>query len=175
MVKKRQFARNDVIFNDSLPGLSIELLETMLPENFPGRHDFMSFYSTHNGGYFDGGAYIYRKDIYNLKPDDYNLLEIEAFNFIPTHQNQTHPRLMSTSEILESRRVHYKENSNFLSNNIPFAGDAGDNDFWIDTSTGIIRYTRTENLSDFSRAILVAPNFRTFCNAIRGSRKQKSD
>ncbi|GLO29890.1 hypothetical protein PPUN12996_19460 [Pseudomonas putida] len=171
MDKKKLFAHNDITLNDSLPGLSINSLKHIFPNNFPGRDSLISFYSTYNGGYFDGGAYIYREDIYTLKPDDYNLLEIEAFNFIPAHPNQTHSRLMSTTEKLDLRIIHHKANSCFLSKNIPFAGDAGANDFWIDTATGVIRYTRSEHLSDPSRAILVAPNFRTFLDAIRGSRK----
>ncbi|WP_410481830.1 hypothetical protein ACJ70E_10465 [Pseudomonas plecoglossicida] len=58
MEKITQFAHDDVGFNDSLPRLSTEKLELLLPTNFPDRKDFISFYSYWNGAYFDGGAYI---------------------------------------------------------------------------------------------------------------------
>ncbi|UQB79021.1 hypothetical protein KI429_04780 [Pseudomonas shirazica] len=115
MEKKKLFTHNDIMLNDSLPRLSINSLKQIFPNNFPRRDSLISFYSTYNGGYFDGGAYIYREDIYTLKPDDYNLLEIEAFNFIPAHPNQTHSKLISTTEKLDLRIIHHKANSCFLS------------------------------------------------------------
>lgn len=171
MKKHTQFAHSDVNFNDSLPGIGRDKLELLLPHPFPGRDYFISFYSNQNGGYFDGGAYIHREDFHDLKPGDRNLFEIEAFNFIPTFEKQESPRLLSTLKVIEYRKIAHNVNSMFLKENIPFASDAGDNDFWLNTSTGSISYTITNELTTHPSTEFVAPDFRTFCNAVRGSLK----
>ncbi|WP_406233219.1 hypothetical protein ACI703_18095 [Isoptericola jiangsuensis] len=155
-------------FNDSLPGISRDRLEPLLPHNFPGRDYFISLYSNQNGGFFDGGAHIYREDFCDLKPGDHNLLGIEAFNFIPVFEKQENPRLLSTLQVAEFRKIAHNVNSTFLRENIPFAGDAGDNDFWLDILTGSISYTITNELTTHPSTIFVAPDFPTFCDAIRG-------
>lgn len=167
MRKHTQFAHSDVNFNDSLPGINRDKLESLLPHHFPGRDYFISFYSNQNGGYFDGGAYIYREDFHTLEPDDHNLFGIEAFNFIPAWAQQENPRLLSTIEVIEFRKISHNVNAMFLKENIPFASDAGDNDFWLNTLTGSITYTITDELTKHPNTIFVAPDFRTFCDAIR--------
>lgn len=171
MRKTAQLFRNGVNFNDSLPGLNRHSIETLLKANFPGKDHFILLYSKKNGGYFDGGAYLYRDDFQQLDRTDRNLFEIEAFNFLPTTGNQESWRLLSTAYVSKCREVHYGLSTAFLSRHIPFASDAGDNDFWLETETGIICYTETEELGSEPNALLVAPDFRTFCNAIRGSLK----
>ncbi|HDS1039544.1 TPA: hypothetical protein QDZ42_004258 [Stenotrophomonas maltophilia] len=155
--------------------MSRDKLEPLLPHNFPGRDYFISFYSNQNGGFFDGFAYIYREDFCDIEPGDHNLLGIEAFNFIPTFEKQEDPRLLSTLQVVEFRKIAHNVNTKFLSENIPFAGDAGDNDFWLNKSTGSISYTITNELTPHPNTIFVAPDFRTFCNAIRGSLKPTKD
>ncbi|MDI9250706.1 hypothetical protein QMZ25_19160 [Stenotrophomonas sp. RS-48] len=171
MKKHTQFAHSDVNFNDSLPGISKDLLESLLAHNFPGRDHFITFYSNQNGGFFDGGAYIYREDFHTIKPGDHNLFGIEAFNFISTFEGQESARLLSKLKIIEYRTTAHKVNAKFLKENIPFAGDAGDNDFWLNTLTGSINYTITNELTIHPKTIFIAPDFRTFCDAIRGSLK----
>ncbi|UXB16484.1 hypothetical protein K7565_02165 [Stenotrophomonas maltophilia] len=168
MIKHTQFAHSDVSFNDSLPGISRDKLESLLPHPFPGRDYFISFYSNQNGGFFDGGARIYREEFHTIKPGDHNRFEIEAFNFIPTFEKQENPRLLSTLQVIEFRKIAHNVNSTFLRENIPFASDAGDNDFWINILTGAISYTITNELTTHPSTIFVAPDFRTFCDAIRG-------
>ncbi|WP_422347285.1 SMI1/KNR4 family protein [Stenotrophomonas sp. DR009] len=171
MKKHTQFAHSDVNFNDSLPGIGRDKLEPLLPHDFPGRDYFISFYSNQNGGYFDGGAYIYLEDFHNLNPGDRDLFEIEAFHFFPAFEKQENQRLTSISEVIGFRKIAHNVSSIFLKENIPFAGDAGDNDFWLNTSTGSISYTITNELTHHPSTIFIAPDFRTFCDAIRGSLK----
>ena len=168
MQKHAPFTHSDVNFNDSLPGISRDRLEPLLPHNFPGSDYFISFYSNQNGGFFDGGACIYREDFRDIKPGEHNRFEIEAFNFIPIFKEQENPRLLSTLEVVEFRKIAHNVNSTFLRENIPFASDAGDNDFWINILTGSISYTITNELTTHPSTIFVAPDFRTFCHAIRG-------
>ncbi|WP_406233221.1 hypothetical protein ACI703_18100 [Isoptericola jiangsuensis] len=166
-----QFAHSDVNFNDSLPGIDRNNLDLLLPHDFPGRDYFISFYSNQNGGYFDGGAYIYLEDFHALKPGERDLFEIEAFHFIPAFEKQEDRRLTSIPEVIGFRKKAHDVSSIFLKENIPFAGDAGDNDFWLNTSTGSISYTITYELTTHPSTTFVAPDFRTFCNAVRGSLK----
>lgn len=55
----------------------------------------MKFYLSNNGGYFSGGAYFYRDIFYTIKPNDYNLMEIEGFNFIQSSPDEESPFLLS--------------------------------------------------------------------------------
>ncbi len=164
-----RFFRSDVNFSDSLPGLSTDSLVALLKTNFPGRDYFISLYSKQNGGYFDGGAYIHSEDLLDRNPTDPDRFEVEAFNFIATAENEKSRRLLSTADVSKSRELHYKLSTAFLSHHIPIASDAGDNDFWLDTETGIISYTETEELTSEPNALLVAQDFRTFCLAITAS------
>ncbi|EJU6597813.1 SMI1/KNR4 family protein, partial [Salmonella enterica] len=76
------FADKKLIFEHSLHGLSRNQIDTLVPHDFKGKDFFVKFYLSNNGGYFSGGAYFYRDIFYTIKPNDYNLIEIEGFNFI---------------------------------------------------------------------------------------------
>lgn len=43
MGKKKLFTHNDIMLNDSLPGLSINSLKQIFPNNFPERDSLISF------------------------------------------------------------------------------------------------------------------------------------
>lgn len=51
----------------------------------------------------------------------------------------------------------------FTQKNIPFARDAGDNDYWIELSTGRIKYTHSTVPNWADNIINVAPSFYDFC------------
>lgn len=171
MAQPKIFALNKLTFNDSYPGLDTTIIESMLPSKFKGREHFIDFYSKYNGGYFDGGAFIYRDLFYKITSKDHNLLEIESFHYIETPSILQHPRLLSIKEVINNKKISYPRNSEFFQNNIPFAGNCGDNDFWLDTATGIVKYTAMEDDIGPNNAILVAPSFLDFYTQIQGSRR----
>nr|WP_180167615.1 hypothetical protein [Stenotrophomonas sp. SbOxS2]NYU00796.1 hypothetical protein [Stenotrophomonas sp. SbOxS2] len=145
MKNATRFFLSDVNFGDSLPGLITDSLVALLKTNFPGRDYFISLYSKQNGGYFDCGAYIHSEDPQERNSTDRDRFEVEAFNFIPTTKNEKSWRLPSTAQASKFREVHYKLSTTFLSHHILFASDDGDNNFWLDTETGIIPTRKRKN------------------------------
>ncbi|WP_134832742.1 SMI1/KNR4 family protein [Stenotrophomonas indicatrix] len=162
------FARSNVAFNDSSPGVPVELIAAMVPGRFPGRDDFIDFYSKNNGGYFDGGAVFYRDAFYEVIAGDYNRLEVEAFNYIEVAGMPTNPRLLSIAEVIESVHFYCPEMREFLETHIPFAGDCGDNKYWLDTQTGIVKFTVAEDEFHTDGMTVVAPDFPSFRANIQG-------
>lgn len=67
------------------------------------REHFVDFYSRYNGGYFDGGAFIYRYLFYKITTKDLNLLEIESFHYIEIPGILEHPRLLSIIEVINKK------------------------------------------------------------------------
>ncbi|EAY9404754.1 SMI1/KNR4 family protein, partial [Salmonella enterica] len=53
----------------------------------------------------------------------------------------------------------------------PFAGDAGDNDYWLDMESGNVKYIRWESDDNPDNAIIVAPTFYDFCMSIQATRR----
>ncbi|WP_159093983.1 MULTISPECIES: SMI1/KNR4 family protein [Stenotrophomonas] len=167
MAQPPVFARNNVAFNDSAPSVPIDLVAAMVPGSFPGRDGFIAFYAAHNGGYFDGGAVFYRNAFYEAASDEFNRLELEAFHYIEAPHMPANPRLVSMGEVMKWRRDHHPEARAFLEFHIPFAGDCGDNDYWIDLRTGAVKFTVSWDGIRANEAIPVAPDFLAFCANIQ--------
>lgn len=157
-------------FEKSLDGLTSEEIKTFIPQEFNGKDFFIEFYKHFNGGYFYGGAFIYRDNFNKINDNDYNLMEIESFNFISLDDVDS-PYLLSISDVLKYRRKISKDFINFTQLNIPFAGDAGDDDYWISLETGEIKYTRSTDIDCLDNIIDIAPSFRDFCLNIQSKRR----
>ncbi|HEM6916185.1 TPA: SMI1/KNR4 family protein [Providencia stuartii] len=139
-------------FEKSLEGLTSEEIKTFIPQEFNGKDFFIEFYKHFNGGYFYGGAFIYRDNFISLDDVD-------------------SPYLLSISDVLKYRRKISKDFIDFTQLNIPFAGDAGDNDYWISLETGEIKYTRSTDIDCLDNIIDIAPSFRDFCLNIQSKRR----
>ncbi len=130
-------------------------IENIIPINLKNKEDFIEFYLKYNGIYFSKGAFIRRSKFYEIKQNDYDELEIEYFYGIEKN----------LKEIWEATKENSIEAKEFAEKHMPFAGDAAGNDFWVEISSGIIKYISWED--DFPEAITIAaPNFREFCLAI---------
>lgn len=171
MAQPAVFARNNVAFNDSSPPAPVDLIAAMMPGRFPGRDDFIEFYSKHNGGYFDGGAVFYRDTFYEVGAEDRNRLELEAFHCIRVPGMPSNPRLASIDEVMEWRAVHHLDALAFLQSHIPFAGDCGDNDYWLDAQTGCVKFTIAGERIHADGVIPVAPDFLSFCANIQAMQR----
>lgn len=165
------FTDKNLNFEHSLHGLSKDQIDTLIPHDFKGKDFFVRFYLTCNGGYFSGGAYFYRDAFYSIKSNDYNLMEIEGFNFIQSYPNEESSFLLSINEIWDTRRKYSKNMKEFAKRHFPFAGDAGDNDYWLDMESGYVKYIRWESDDNPDSAIIVAPTFHDFCMKIQANRR----
>ncbi len=171
MAQPAVFARNNVVFSDSSPPVPIDLIAVMVPGRFPGRDAFIEFYSKHNGGYFDGGAVFYRDTFYEVAAEDRNRLELEAFHCIEVPGVPPNPRLVSIVDVMEWRADRHRDALAFFESHIPFGVDCGDNDYWLDTRTGSVKFTIAGEDIRADDAILVAPDFLSFCENIQAMQR----
>lgn len=165
------FKDTQIIFEQSLNGLTENEVNSYFPQFFQGKDLFIEFYKQTNGGYFTHGAVFYRDhfNIDNLK--DYNAMEVESFNFIKSNQYVKSDYLLSICEVIRYRSNTSSKLQNFIKNNIPFAGDAGDNDYWIEIPTGRIRYTHSTDPDWADNIIDIAPSFYDFCLYLQSKRR----
>ncbi|HDT6507335.1 TPA: SMI1/KNR4 family protein [Klebsiella aerogenes] len=165
------FADKNLIFKHSLHGMSKNRIDILCPHEFKGKDFFVKFYLSNNGGCFSGGAYFYRDTFYTIKSNDYNLMEIEGFNFIQSYPDEESPFLLSINEVWDIRRKYSESIKEFAKQHFPFAGDAGDNDYWLDMGSGNVKYIRWESDDNPDNAIIVAPTFYDFCMGIQANRR----
>lgn len=146
---------NDLLFETDNNGITEEDILNIIPRRLRNKEDFIEFYLKYNEAFFPDGAFVRRSRFYEIKEDEYDELEVEIFYNIKRKLN----------EIWEATKENSKEAKEFAEEHMPFAGDAAGNDFWVEISTGIIKYISWED--DFPEAITIAaPNFREFCLAI---------
>ncbi|MCC8457800.1 MULTISPECIES: SMI1/KNR4 family protein [Photorhabdus] len=169
------FSDHNLRFEQSLHGLSESEINAVIPNAFNGKDFFMKFYIANNGGYFNGGAYLYRDVFYTVLAGDYNLMEIEGFNFISRKFYDDSQYLLSINEVWELRKGYSRNIKEFAKSHFPFAGDAGDNDYWIDMNSGYIKYIRWESDDNPDNAIIVAPTFYDFCMNLQAERRKNKE
>lgn len=100
----------------------------------------MEFYLKNNDGYFNGGAYFYRDVFFALAGDDLNSVEIESFYYVgEKYFGERKINLRSAEKVRKLRARYSKARDIFCRRHFPFAGDAGDNDFWINVATGEVK------------------------------------
>lgn len=167
-MKKIPFLKDDLVFEDSWETLSISAIDALLPDKFDGREDFLQCWLAANGGYFTKGCVLYRDHFYDVSADGYTDVEIESFYFIPRYPGDDSPVLLAMPDVWERRKRYSTAMRKFCETHLPFAGDGGDHDYWLDLTTGLIKLMVPEESEE---AILVAPSFKDFCTHLQASRR----
>jgi len=153
---------NDKVFNENNLTFSVlgepktqEELSKVFPFEFYGKNNFFQFYQTYNGVFFPEGAEISTEKFQNVEDEEYYELEIEFIYSIE--------HLTKMWEAIKERSAIAKQ---FVATHIPFARDAAGNEFFIEISTGEIKYVSWEY--DIEEGLIwVAPSFKDFCLAIK--------
>lgn len=129
-------------------------IEDLIPFYFEGKEDFILFYLSFNGVYFPKGAKISTESFLGVDEDEYYELELEYIYDIEY-----------ILEVKEAIKEQSEEVKKFAETHIPFARNAGGNDFFIEILTGKIKYVSWEyGIED--GLIEVAPSFKDFCCVI---------
>ncbi|AXF22760.1 SMI1/KNR4 family protein [Burkholderia pyrrocinia] len=168
MLAENLFQGEGFDFCDQGPAISAEIVNEVLSgADFNGMDDFVEFYVKSNGGYFNGGAYFYRDKFFTLTRGDYDSMEIESFYYIgERYFDEDEVNLRSAEKVRKLRGKFSEKRDIFCRKHFPFAGDAGDNDFWIDMETGEIKYVLWESEENVDDIIDIAPAFSDFVNNI---------
>ena len=174
-MQNAKFFSDDAIRFDVVgPSLSEQQIISRLPNDFAGKNIFLKFYTKNNGGYIHGGAYFYRDVYFEIKECDFNSMEVESFYFIPPVSGEIFHGLRSAIRVRELREKHSENIKLFCSTHFPFAGDAGDNDYWIEYGSGRVQYIHWESVFSSNwklNVIDIAPSFDGFCNKILSKRR----
>jgi hypothetical protein len=146
------FANKELNMQVLNPGASRDAIESVVPHDFKGKEEFIQFYRMHDGVWFPDGATISEGPPEEREPYG---LEVEVIFRLET--------LITMREAIAERSMATKK---FLETHIPFAGDAGGNEFYIEIPTGVIKYLAVEY--DIEEGLSeVASGFREFCMAIK--------
>lgn len=136
-------------------GLTKEQIDSVIPQDFKGKDDFVQFYLMLNGVYFTEGAEVSTEQFSEEESDEYYELEVESIY-----------RIDQIQKIREALKERSSEAKKFVETHFPFGGDAAGNDFFIEIPTGIIKYISWEY--DIEEGLIdVAPSFKSFCSIIK--------
>ena len=160
--KDNIFFAEEIIFD--YPGKKISQNEIDEIDDFPGKDDFIRFYTAHNGGSFVYGAWFYPEDCYNVSIGSDSYITMDFFLSIPIDDIKK-VDIESWKDVIAQKQENYED---FMLFHIPFALDVVENTFWIDIQTGEIKFTDFEVcLNPDEDAITVASSFKNFCKCIR--------
>lgn len=137
-------------------------------DDFPGKEDFIEFYTIHNGGDFIEGAWFFPELYYDSSMVEYPYITLALFLQIRVDDEK---KGLNTDVMNDLIVEKYKEFEDFVLFHIPFALDVVDNPFWIDIQTGEIKYINFEVSINPDDVITVASSFREFCKHIRKRRR----
>lgn len=165
-VNMDDFFAEKIVFE--YPGKEIGKEEINELDDFPGKEDFVNFYSVHNGGGFLVGAWFFPEACYNvIKSGDDPFIALELFLKIPVGDKSDGLNI----EVMKDRIVEkYNDFEDFVLFHIPFAVDVRGNPFWIDIQSGEIKYIDFQKSQNPDDAITVAFSFKDFCKCIRKQR-----
>ena len=164
MISKFAFRDPDLFIGEIGPSIAEAQIREIVPETFPGKKDFVVFYTTYNGLDFPKGALFYRHRFHDVTRGDYDRLEVGSFWFIPRFPGEKHHYLVSM--------IHYRENMArrwpylrpLVDFYLPLAADASGNDFWIELETGQIKYRVLEDFETVDDLVDAAPSFFDFAS-----------
>lgn len=150
----------DLFFKDQsvhfLPNeqtISLEKVQNSLPFDFEGKLEFLSFYTSSDGGVFPYGAFFYRDLFYKVSKGEYNMLDVGCFFRVS--------EMEVLSNFTISTKCHMFKSINLLS----FANDSSGNLYCVAETTGKIYYILHEGQG---RITEIAPSFDIFCRNLTG-------
>lgn len=149
------FKHQNLILKVQNKSITADIIESVIPQSFRGKEEFVQFYLSQNGVYFPEGAKISTEHFQGTDDEGYYELEIEFIYSI---------------EHLAKMWKTAKENSDsmkiFAEKHIPFARDAAGNEFYIEISSGMIKYVSWEYGIE-EGVVDVAYCFKDFCIEIK--------
>jgi len=135
----------ELVFKELKESISKEQIKEAIPFNFDGLNHFVNFYLKYNGLYFPNGAEIRNNDD----------LEIEIMYDI--HRIKKYSK--DTSMLDDERK-------DFFKTHFPFARDAAGNEYYIEKSTGIVKYISSE--FGLTKGLTeVTSSFECFCELLQ--------
>ena len=170
-MKEERFFAEEIEFE--YPGEKIGKNEIDEIDDFPGREDFIEFYTVHNGMDFIMGVWFIPESCYDVSVFanvfcDEKYIDVSFFLPIRVDDKDTGGFNIDVMRYLIEEK--YENFEDFVLFHIPFACDVTDNPFWIDIQTGEIKYIDFEVSSDPDDVITVASSFKEFCKCIRKRR-----
>ena len=133
-------------------------------DDFPGKEDFIEFYTIHNGIDFIEGAWFVPESCYNSSILGTSYITLALFLRIPMDEKRV-LNIYTMRYLIEEK---YESFEDFVLFHIPFAVDGKYDPFWIDIQTGEIKYIDFEENTDPDDVITVASSFKEFCKQIKG-------
>lgn len=162
-MKDKIFFAEEIEFE--CPGEEIGKNEIDEIDDFPGKDDFIEFYTIHNGADFIWGAGFFPKSCY-MSPMFRNSC-VEMLVFLPIRVGDEEMEGSTIDTVRYRVEEKYESFEDFVLFHIPFALDMIDNPFWIDIETGEIKYIDFEKSTDPDDVITVASSFKEFCKQIK--------
>lgn len=157
------FFAEELIFD--VPGKKISQNEIDEIDDFPGKEEFIKFYTAHNGGAFLRGAWFFPEECYNISIKGESYISMDRFLIIPVGDAN---EKFNIDRFMDLITFGHKSYEDFMLFHIPFALDIVSNPFWIDIQTGEIKYTDYEVcLNPDEDAVIVASSFKNFCKCIK--------
>ncbi len=160
--------KGNTLFADEIEfkfsGKKISKTEIDEIEDFPGKEDFINFYTIHNGGDFIDGAWFFPESCYDTSALGKQYITLSMFLKIRVDDQERGLNIDVINDIITEK---YKKFEDFVLFHIPFALDVIDNPFWIDIQTGEIRYIDFQVSTNPKDVITVASSFKNFCACIR--------
>lgn len=132
-------------------------------DDFPGKEDFIEFYSIHNGMDLIEGAWFYPEECCNVELNGAPYITLGLFLHIPVESDNRGLHMENMNDFIVEK---YEEFEDFVLFHIPFALDVVDNPFWIDIQSGEIKYINFEKSQSPDDVTTVATSFRNFCRCI---------
>jgi len=164
------FKARGLVIEEIGPPITEEQIGSSVPESFPGKDAFVEFYLLRNGLFIPGGAYFYRSRFREISPGDFDAISVDNFYFIPRFPGETHDMLASIHHARSHLWRWRPERRSFFESHLPFACDGSGNDYWIEISSGRVKFILLEGNGGEGEIVDVAPTFDDFASNLEQRR-----
>ena len=154
-MKSSFFKHQNLILKVQNKSVTADIIESIIPQSFRGKEEFVQFYLSQNGVYFPEGAKISTERFQGTDDEGYYELEIE---FIYSIEH--------LAKMWETAKENSDSMKTFAEKHIPFARDAAGNEFYIEIPSGVIKYVSWEYGIE-EGVVDVAHCFKDFCIEIK--------
>lgn len=187
---------NDLLYGQNIQlthsadSLTTDRINSFIPQPFEGKDAFIQFYLQNNGGIFEKHTFICRDKFYEVHSNEYRLMDVESFYYIPVTDEQDENEYLSSlikkwnerrktsdkvrnyfqtnfPDVWEAGKSYRNALSIYAETHFPFASSAAGHDYWVDMDTGQIEYI--EPINFLMHKVNVAPSFYEFCTSLQCS------